>query len=213
MSFSSTDGAFCVYNSNANDPVNIYIDIQGYFTSSATGASSYTPVPPVRICDTRSTIGGALLRDVTSGVTGQCDNSGNPVGASSTLTSSTLTSSTLTSSTLTVNIPSSLNIPSNATAIVVNVVIVGATSGGYATVYNGGTRPSTSNLNWGAASDYPPCNTPSTSGNTPKIACKIPNISNMVVVPISQSTSSFSIYSSSSANVVVDVYGYYSPAS
>ena len=182
MSFNHNNGAFCVYNSdsNANDPVNIYIDLQGYFTSSASGASSYTPLTPVRICDTRST-----YNDVVQGANSQCANSGNPLSSNS--------------PTITVSVPTAAGVPSDATAIVVNVVIVGATGGGYATVYNGGTQPGTSNLNWGAASNYK--------------FDQIPDISNMVVIPITQSTSSFKIFSSSSANVVVDVYGYYSPAS
>ena len=180
MSSSGTDGTFCVANNNSEDPVNIYIDLQGYFTSSANGAASYTPLTPVRICDTRST-----YNDVVQGASSRCANSGNSLSSNS--------------PTITVSVPAAADVPSNATAIVVNVVIVGATGGGYATVYNGGTQPGTSNLNWGAASNYK--------------FDQIPDISNMVVIPITQSTSSFKIFASSSANVVVDVYGYYSPTS
>ena len=77
-----------------------------------------------------------------------------------------------------------------------DVAIVDATGGGYATAYPANeSLPGTSNLNWGSEASYP--------GGV------IPDVSNMVTVPISSSSPSFQLYVSSGANVIVDIYGYY----
>jgi hypothetical protein len=179
----SGDSGFCIYNSNKNDPVNIYIDLQGYFTSSSSGVASYVPITPIRVCDTRSTLpDGSSLRDVITGVTGQCANSGAPVPSSGKV--------------VTISIPSSISLPPGVSEVVANVAIVDATGGGYATAYPANeSLPTTSNLNWGSEASYP--------GGV------IPDVSNMVTVPISSSSPSFQLYVSSGANVIVDIYGYY----
>ena len=103
-------------------------------TASSSGLG-YTPLSaPVRVCDTRSTsaAGGA---DVTSGVTGQCNNSG-----------TALTSGGV----LAVNIPTSV-VPSGAGAVALTVTAIGSSAPGYLTVYPAtGSAPSTlvSNLNF-----------------------------------------------------------------
>jgi hypothetical protein len=190
----SGDNGFCIYNSNKNDPVNIYIDLQGYFTSSSSGVASYVPITPIRVCDTRSALSdGSPLSDVITGVTGQCANSGESVPSTGTVEARSVT---IEARSVTINIPSSVSLPPGVSDVVANVAIVDTTAGGYATAYQTGESPTaTSNLNWGSEASYP-------NG-------VIPDVSNMVTVPISSSSPSFQLYVSSGANVIVDIYGYY----
>jgi hypothetical protein len=99
----------------------------------------YTPITPARVCDTRSTTaaGGS---DVTSGVTGQCANSGTALASGNELD---------------VAIPTSV-VPSGAQAVVLNVTAIGATAPGFLSVYAAtGAAPSSliSNVNFAAGQD------------------------------------------------------------
>jgi Bacterial Ig-like domain (group 3)/IPT/TIG domain len=96
-------------------------------------------------------------------------------------------------STMTLQIAGVGGVPANASAAVLNVTVVGPTAAGYLTVFpQGATRPTASNVNY--------------------VAGEV--TANRVTVPLSSGASpgEISIYSSSSANVVVDVSGYYTAA-
>jgi hypothetical protein len=128
-------GAVDVYFGPASPSasVNVAVDVQGYYsTPSSTTGDPYKAITPTRICDTRSTsaAGGS---DVTSGLTGQCANSGTAVASGSVLN---------------VAIPTSV-VPSGAQAVALNVTATGGTASSYLTAYpTGATRPVTSNQNW-----------------------------------------------------------------
>ena len=140
---------------------------------AAAGTQGYTAVTPFRIADTRAKSGcnnmtpsGTLGPDATVVL--------KVVGA----------------------IPcegTSGSVPSNATAVVMNVTVTGGTAGGFLTVYPTGTTKTTaSNLNW-------------TTGQV---------VSNLVTVQLG-TNGTVDIYSGSdgSVNVVADLQGYYGPAS
>ena len=87
---------------------------------------AYTPLPPSRILDTR---------DGTGQVPAQ------PVGQGQTLD---------------VQVGGRGNVPTTATAAVLNVTVTGTTAASYLTVYpTGATRPVASNLNWVAGETIP----------------------------------------------------------
>jgi len=94
----------------------------------------YTPVAPVRICDTRP----GNPSDLTSSPSNQCGGGfGNP--------GTTLAAGTTTS----INVAGSFGVPADASAVVLNVTAVGKNAGGYVTVFpTDATRPTASNLNF-----------------------------------------------------------------
>ena len=101
---------------------------------------------------------------------------------------------TLTSnSTLNIQITGQASIPADATAVVANVTVTDTNSdGGYLSLYpSGATLPNTSNLNWN-------------SGQT---------VSNLVTTAIGSNGSVAAYNQSGSADVIVDVFGYYGAAS
>ena len=101
---------------------------------------------------------------------------------------------TLTSnSTLNIQITGQASIPADATAVVANVTVTDTNSdGGYLSLYpSGATLPNTSNLNWN-------------SGQT---------VSNLVTTAIGSNGSVAAYNQSGSADVIVDVSGYYGAAS
>jgi hypothetical protein len=84
-------------------------------------------------------------------------------------------------------------IPADVSAAVLNVTVVNPTSPGYVTVFpEDGTQPDTSNVNYAAGQ----------------------NATNRVIVPLSGGASpgQISIFSSSSADIIVDISGYFSAA-
>ncbi len=85
------------------------------------------------------------------------------------------------------------SVPSGATAVAVNVTALDATTGTYVTVYPAGaTRPTVSNLN---------------------VVAGEANVANMAMVQLS-SSGTLSVYNNAgTVNLVVDVEGYYMPAS
>ena len=135
-------GYISIYNS-ANTPTNVIVDINGYFYSSGDG---FSPSSPIRICDTRSqtTIGG---KDVVSGLTGQCNNSGVPLDPSL---------SALLLDPITVQVTGIAGITSTAKVVVANITVVNTGGAGYLTAFPAGTTmPPTSNINWGKGQIMP----------------------------------------------------------
>ncbi len=135
-----SSGKICVYN-GSSVPVNVVIDLNGYYSSTG---DTFTPSSPVRICDTRlaSTIGGA---DVSSGISGQCANSGQ-----------SLDPSMGTSDPITVHAGGLAGIPSTAVAVVANITVVSIAGSGYLTAWpEGSKQPETSNINWRAGEVVP----------------------------------------------------------
>ncbi len=129
-----TGGYIYIYNS-AGTATNVIVDVNGYFSSSG---YVLTPSSPVRICDTRSLSPG----DVSSGVSGQCANSGTPLTSSG--------------GPITVQVTGIAGIPSTAKAVVANITVVNTTGGGYLTAWAAGaTQPTTSNINWGKGQVMP----------------------------------------------------------
>ncbi len=135
----------------------------------------YTPITPLRICDTRP-VGAGIASN-------QCNN-----GTASNGTMSA-------GSTININVTGTfgtVNIPSSATAVVLNVTATNTTqNGGFLTIFptpaSGSTVPNISDINWNM-------------GNT---------VANLVVVKIG-SNDSINIYNAiGSTDVIVDVMGYY----
>ncbi|PBC78581.1 pro-kumamolisin-like protein [Streptomyces sp. TLI_235] len=78
----------------------------------------------------------------------------------------------------------------SATSVVLNVTVTDTTSSGYLNAWPGNTtRPGSSNLNW------------DTKGQT---------IANLVTVPVNNGVVDLALTSPGSANVIVDLFGYYS---
>ena len=137
------------------------------------GTQGYTAVTPFRIADTRANSG---CNNVTPSGT---------LGPDATVVLKVVGAVSCEGT--------SGSVPSNATAIVMNVTVTGGTAGGFLTVYPAGTTKTTaSNLNW-------------TTGQI---------VSNLVTVELG-TNGTVDIYSGSdgSVNVVVDLQGYYGPAS
>jgi hypothetical protein len=113
------------YNGSAGT-VHIVADLAGYFSHDAT-ASSYTPVTPARMLDTRAAIGVPGTTAVQSGQT------------------------------LTLQVAGAGGVPaSGVTAVVLNVTVTEPSSFGFLTVYpDGQGRPFASNLNWAAGQTVP----------------------------------------------------------
>jgi len=116
------DGSVSVYNNSGS--VAVIADVQGWYSDSAAGGSSYVPVNPVRILDTRNGTG-------TAGTVA-------PVGPGGVLQ---------------LGVTGVGGVPaSGATAVVLNVTVDRATGPeSYLTAWPAGaTRPTASNLNFGA---------------------------------------------------------------
>lgn len=156
-----SDGAIDVY---ASASTNVIVDISGWYSApGGSGAQFQSESAPVRICDTRSS-------SKLSGAAGQCNN--HPLGQGGTIT---------------VTAAGAFGVPGGATAVVLNVTGVAPTAGTYLTVYPGGTRPNSSDLNI----------------NQGSVAA------NLVVATLSP-TGAFTVYNyAGSTNVVVDVAGWY----
>jgi subtilase family serine protease len=119
----SSSGQVSIYNGSAS-PTDVILDVQGAF---GTTGSTYTPVTPYRVCDTRS------------GNTTAC--SGKTVSAGNTL-SVQITG---------VTDPNGSPVPSSATAVALSVTEATSSAGGYLSVWSGsGSAPTVSNLNFSA---------------------------------------------------------------
>jgi hypothetical protein len=117
------DGDVDFYNNTGS--TDLVADLEGYYTSSGTG-SSYVPLGPVRVLDTRNGTGGYDA----------------PVGPGGTI-SLQLTGAD--------GVPAT-----GVTAVVLNVTATDPTASSYVTVYpDGETRPTASNLNFTAGETIP----------------------------------------------------------
>jgi hypothetical protein len=132
----------------------------------------YSPLTPTRICDTRAGNPSDL-----SGTAAQCNGTDD---AGSTLSAG---------STLPIEVAGFFGVPADASAVVLNVTVVGPAAPGFLTVFpTGAARPTASNLNYTAGSSVP----------------------NLVEVGTGTG-GEVSIYSLAQANVVVDLEGYVAP--
>lgn len=153
------NGEISIYNGSKGN-CDIVVDVEGYFTQSNSSGDYFTPVNPTRIADTRPNTSEPY--------------SGDTLGPNSTLN---------------IQATSVGPIPSNATAVVINVTAILSTGeGGYLTVYpQGTTLPLASNLNFAPDTIVP----------------------NRVIVPVGP-TGQISIYNFSGyTNIAVDVNGYF----
>ena len=137
-------------------------------------AGPYSPLPPQRICDTRPSNPSGLSEQAA-----QCNgpvNLGSPLSAGGTMN---------------ITVASFFGVPANATAVVLNVTVVGPSASGYLTAFpTGSPAPLSSNINYVAGA-------------------VVPNL-----VEVGTGTSGdVSFYSSQATNLVVDVEGFVSPTS
>lgn len=179
------DGTICVYTSATAD---VLVDLAGYFDGSAPAAAAtddaddavvdaalagvgpaFVAATPTRLIDTRTEIGGPAgrvdpsepLRVPVLGAQLDAEPTG---GGSDTLT-----------------------VPDDASAVAMNLTIVGPSAGGYATVWPcGADRPNASNVNFAAGR----------------------NRANSVIVPIGDD-GDVCVHVSSSAHVIADVSGWF----
>ena len=155
-------------------PTDVIVDVSGYFTAAGGTGAEFTPGPaPVRICDTRGSNPSELVAPYTQCNTDSASGSpSNPITANDTLE---------------VQGAGLGNVPTGATAVVLNLTAVRPSASGYLTVYPQSPRPTTSDLN-------PP------AGGV---------LANMVVATLTGS-GTFDIYNAfGDTNVVVDVAGWY----
>ena len=107
----------------------VIVDVNGYITgSSATLGNVFNPMSPTRICDSRVPNG-------VDTVPNQCDTNGN----------STLGPN----SSEVISIPASTQVPSDATALAINVTVTNTTAPGFLSIYpTTSNLPIASDLNW-----------------------------------------------------------------
>jgi len=166
----ATPGYISVFSSS---PANVVVDVSGYYTASGGTGSQFTSEgAPVRICDTRPGNPSGL-----SGSAAQCNGSGN---AGRTIG---------TGGTLTIQVSGLAEVPSGATAVVVNLTGVAPSATTFLTVFpNALPSPLVSDLN-PVAGDVR---------------------ANLTVATLSPS-GTMSIYNyTGNTDVVVDVLGWYS---
>ncbi|MGP0029245.1 MAG: putative Ig domain-containing protein [Acidimicrobiales bacterium] len=140
------------------------------FTLTVNAPGPYSPLSPVRICDTR--VGNpSNLSGEAAQCNGGADNPGSPLSAGGTKT---------------VNVAGFFGIPSDATAVVLNVTAADPAGSGHLIVYpTGAGLPTASNLNYTAGATTP----------------------NLVEVGTG-TDGDVSIYSLAQSDLVVDVEGY-----
>ena len=147
-------------------------------TSLEVADGPYNPIGPVRICDTRPNNPSNLI-STTGAQAAQCN--GGPGNPGSTLSAG---------GTKSIIVAGDFGVPSNATAVVLNVTVVNPTAPGYLSVYaKGAAQPMASNI------DYVP-------GQV------VPNL-----VEVGTGTAGeVTFYASMPTDIVVDVEGYTSVA-
>jgi hypothetical protein len=153
-------GAITIYNNIGK--ADVVVDIDGYFTSGSGSAPAnetlFTPVTPVRILDTRATDPATTL------------------GAGDILTQQIA------------GIADLYPFGGSATAVALNVTAVDTTTASFLVVYPGGTRPTSSDVNWSAGQIIP----------------------NFTLATLS-SSGSITVYNQlGSVDVILDCFGYYS---
>ena len=153
-------GAICIYSDQESD---VLVDVLGWFVPR-NGTIPYVGAVPQRLVDSRNAIGGR------AGV----------------VTPSTPRTVPVRGVTLTVN-GSPRQVPSDASAVALNVTMTQTQAGGYATVWPCGTpRPEASNVNFGPGS----------------------TVANGVIAPIG-ANGSVCVYTSANAHLIVDVAGWF----
>lgn len=149
------DGTISLYNeAGTSDAI---VDVDGYFTSDSTvpgNASLFTPIAPVRILDSRDSIG--------------------PIGSAQSISR---------------QVAGVDGTSADAVAAVTNLTAVDTTASSYFTVYPESTRPITSDVNWAPG----------------EIS------SNLTVMTLSSSGTTNVYNHAGSADVLVDVFGYFTP--
>jgi hypothetical protein len=150
-----------VTNATSTD---VTVDVEGYVAPpSVVGEGLYQPVAtPTRICDTRAAAPANQCTGKTLGPQG----------------------------TLTIQVTGLAGVPQGAVAVAANVTVADTTAPSYLTVYPGGARPTTSNLNWMPGATVP----------------------NLTVSALSPGGAITVFNHAGSTDVVVDVLGYYTPA-
>ncbi|ROP41971.1 PKD domain-containing protein [Saccharothrix texasensis] len=137
--------------------VDLISDVTGYFAKAAT-AEGFTPVHPSRLLDTRNGLGAVSPRPVVAGETFTQRVAGHYTG----------------------------DVPGQATAALLTVVVVGPRAPGHLTVHPSGTaNPQTSSLNYSAR----------------------PTTTNSVIVP--SADGHINLYANATTDVVIDVIGYF----
>jgi hypothetical protein len=133
-----SDGQVDIFN--AGGTVNVIADIGGYYVdgSGATG-STFVPVSPVRLLDTRFCSAGAPGCPAPGPIGGGVSRTLPVTGIGWPLANPTIT------------------VPNTATGVVLNVTVTGPTAGSYVALYpaNLSSPPSTSNLNFSAGQTVP----------------------------------------------------------
>jgi hypothetical protein len=115
----SSTGTIDIYNHVGT--VNVIVDVTGYYTEPLQGTSSYDPLTPTRILDTRAPIGEPTVK---------------PIGAAQSLR---------------LQVEGVAGVPENGvSAVVLNVTALNSTLGGDLIIYpdNGSPPPATSNVNF-----------------------------------------------------------------
>ncbi|HEY5334465.1 MAG TPA: family 43 glycosylhydrolase, partial [Mycobacteriales bacterium] len=162
--------------STGTTDVTFQVTDAGGLTGSATlpmsvvAPAPYSPLSPVRICDTRA---------------------GNPSSLSGTAASNCPAGSTLAAQgTLTIAVAGAFGVPSDATAVVLNVTAVAPSAVGYVTVYPAGAaRPVAANINL-------------TPGSV------VPNLVEVGTGDLGR----VAVFAAARTDIVVDLQGYVSPA-
>ncbi len=158
------NGAICIYSDQESD---VLVDVLGWFVPN--GASvPYVGAVPQRLVDSRNAIGG-------------------PTGV---ITPSSPRAVAVRGVTLSVN-GALQQVPSDASAVALNVTMTQTQAGGYATVWPcGTTRPEASNVNFGTGA----------------------TVANGVIAPIG-ADGSVCLYTSANAHLIVDIAGWFSGGS
>jgi hypothetical protein len=177
LSLNASSGAVSgTPTTTGSSSVTFQVTDAGGLTASATlpvtvvAPAPYSPLSPVRICDTRPGNPSGLSGPAAS----NCDGAAN---AGSTVVAG---------GTKTVAVAGNFGVPSDATAVVLNVTIVSPAAAGYATVFPAGaTRPFAANLSY-------------TKGEV---------VSNLVEVGTG-AAGQVAIFSQARTDIVVDVQGY-----
>ena len=123
----SSSGQISIYNQSGS--TDVIVDVNGYYEAGS--GSSFQPISPARICDTRSTSQtGAAADQCTGGTLG-------PGGS------------------LQVQVAGQPGVSATATAVVANVTATDATQASFLTVYPGASLPLASDLNFTAGETIP----------------------------------------------------------
>ncbi|NUS15079.1 MAG: hypothetical protein HOY69_27405 [Streptomyces sp.] len=154
------------------------------------------PVPAGGAVDLAATSGAALIADIqgyyTHDTTGVTLTAVAPYRLFDTRTGSLSSTAPVTDTTFTVGLAGQGGVPTDATAVVVNLTATGTSGAGYLEAFPGGTpAPGVSNINWTA------------SGTT---------VAGLAVVPLG-TDGSLSVLVHGTTHVVADVFGYFDPGS